>query len=327
MPYLGKHEAIARLLALARPPSEKQALLTALALSGEIIPSNAVMQGIDTLLDKAKTNPWILDEQDGWRLNSWLELLAFTERVDAILDVFDRIQERHRSPWHLRGLLSALGDSPSPEAEYVLGDLPKRDGRFLLEHDWRAALTKRNTLSAARMLLAFVGTAIPKKGSRVDSFDISRELVAFVNSHSEFRTDLYQRFQTLPDGPARSVLERAIAEVADSQGVLLLAREASARGRPFRQTGLYTALRHALVGQRPSASWPGTEEMYGLPASDLRKDLFAMVVDGTASESAIATECLAAIDQIRADYGEAEFERRHPDITRNVPWPRVGGNV
>jgi NACHT C-terminal Alpha/Beta 2 len=67
--------------------------------------------------------------------------------------------------------------------------------------------------------------------------------------------------------------------------------------------------------------------MYGLPASDLRKDLFAMVVAGTPSESAIATECLAAIDGIRDDYGEAEFERRHPDITRNVPWPRVGGNA
>jgi hypothetical protein len=321
MPYVDKADTIASLLQLLLPAIEKQELLTVLVLSGEVISSDIVLQGIDELLEKAKTNPWMLREQNGWRLNAWLRLLPFTERPGAILDVLDRLEGYRIEPWHSRQLLSALSYAPSTEAEHVLGELARRDERFLKEYDWLAALTKRNTLTVARLLLDLIcNSQLPNKRGGHDRLDLGGRLSAFMSSHEEFRQEVYGRFPRVGDGPAKSILEYAIANAADANGVLLLVRDGAAHDKRFRATALYTALRHVLVGQTSMES-SGLHQLYSIPAPELRKSLFAMVVNGNAAESRLATECLNAIDEIRDDYGHVDAEPRHPDITAGVPWP------
>ncbi|MCU7869633.1 MAG: hypothetical protein KZQ98_14045 [Candidatus Thiodiazotropha sp. (ex Lucinoma borealis)] len=320
MPYVDKADTIASLLQLPLPTIDKRDLLTVLVLSGEAISSKIVLQGIDELLEEAKTNPWMLQEQNGWRLNAWLRLLSFTLRPGAILDVLDRLEGHQLEPWNLRELLSALSYAPSAEAENVLSELTKRDERFLNEYDWLAALTKRNTLTAARILLDLVCSAsFPGKQ---DKMDFSKKLSAFMTSHEQFRKEVYERFLSVADGPAKSVLEYAIVDAADAEGVLLLVRNGAAQDKQFQTTALYTALRHVLVGQTPIES-SGMQQLYSLPAPELRKGLFAMVVNGNAAEFRLATECLTAIDEIRDDYGHVDSEPRHPDIATGVPWPQI----
>jgi hypothetical protein len=323
MPYVDKADMIASLMQLPLPAIDKQDLLTVLVLSGETIPSEVVLQGIDELFAKAKANPWMLQEQDGWRLNAWLRLLPFTEMPGSILDVLDRLDDRQLQPWNLRGLLSALSYAPSVKAENVLSELAKRDERFLSEYDWLAALTNRNTLRAARILLDLVCNASfsGKHGSH-DRLDFGNKLSAFMNSHEQFRQEVYKRFPRVADSPARSILEYAIANAAGAEGVLLLVSVGAAQDKRFRSTALYTALRHVLVGQTPIES-SGMQQLYSLPAPELRKGLFDMVVNGNAAESRLATECLTAIDEIRDDYGHVDAEPRHPNITMGVPWPKM----
>lgn len=317
-------DTIASLLKLPRPTSEKQTLLTVLALSGEIIPSQVVLQGIEELLEQAKSNPWMLDEQHGWRLDAWLQLLPFTEDPGAVLPVLDGLDIRYKAPWNLRGLLSALTYSPSDQSEVVLNELAKRDQRFLHEHDWLAALTKRNTLNAARVLLDVVSNA-PSPGEKRSHHDASlgRHIAPLMDSHKQFREEVYQRHRSLFEGRAKAIIGYAIAESPDTQAVLLLVRDAAALGKEFRATALHMALHNVLVGRRPSSSWSGMQELYSLPASEPRRELFGLVVDGNAAESALASKCLTVIDQMRDDYGDVETERRHPDITRGVPWPQL----
>lgn len=323
MPYVDKEGTIASLLQLPLPAIDKQDLLTVLVLSGETIPSEVVLQGIDELLEKAKANPWMLQEQDGWRLNAWLRLLPFTEAPGSILDVLTRLEDRYLEPWKLRGLLSALSYAPSVEAENVLSELAKRDERFLNEYDWLAAFTKRNTLTAARILLDLVCNASfsGKRGSH-DRLNFGNKLSAFMNSHEQFRQEVYERFPKVADSPAKSILEYAIANAADADGVLLLVRVGAAQDKRFRGTALYTALRNVLVGQTPIES-SGMQELYSLPAPELRKGLFNMVVNDNDAESRLATECLTAIDEIRDDYGHVDAEPRHPNIAMGVPWPQI----
>ena len=95
-------------------------------------------------------------------------------------------------------------------------------------------------------------------------------------------------------------------------------REGATRGKRLRTTLLYTALHHVLVGQTPIESY-GMQQSYSFPAPDLRKTLFAMVVNGDAEESRLATECLNSIDKIRDDYGHVDAEPRDPDIATGVP--------
>lgn len=323
MPYVDKADMIKSLLQLPLPAIEKQNLLNVLVLSGEAIYSEIVLKGIDELLDEAKTNPWMLQEQDGWRLNAWLRLLPFTERPGSILDVLDRLDGRRLKPWNLRELLSALSYAPSAEAENVLGELAKRDERFLNEYDWLEALTKRNPLTAARILLDLVcNGSLPGRGGRLDSLDFGEKLSAFMTSHEQFRQEVYERFPRVADSPAKSILEYAIANAADADGVLLLVHVDAAQDQRFQCTILYTALRHVLVDQTPIES-SGMQQLYSLPAPKLRKGLFDMVVNGNAAESRLATECLTAIDEIRDDYGHVDAEPRHPNIAIGVPWPQI----
>ncbi len=323
MPYVDKADMIRSLLQLPLPTIEKQDLLNVIVLSGETIPSKVVLQGIDELLEKAKTNPWMLQEQDGWRLNAWLRLLPFTEAPGSVLDILTRLDDRYLEPWKLRGLLSALSYAPSVEAENVLSELAKRDERFLNEYEWLAVLTKRNTLTAARILLELVcnGLFSGKRGSH-DRMDLGRKLSAFMNSHKQFRQEIYERFPRVTDSPAKSILEYAIANAADADGVLLLVRVGAAQDKRFRRTALYTALRHVLVGQTPIES-SGMHQLYSLPAPELRKGLFDMVVNGNTAESRLASECLTVIDEIRDDYGHVDAEPRHPNIAMGVPWPQI----
>jgi len=323
MPYVDKADMITSLLELPLSSNDKRDILTALVLAGETIPSGLVLQGIDDLLKEAKTSPWILQEQDGWRLYTWLRLLPFTETPGSILDVCSRLNGCYLEPWRLRELLSALSYAPSAEAENVLGELAKRDERFLGEHEWLAALAARNTLTAARILLDLVCNAsFSGKRGGGGRRDIGGVLSTFITSHEPFRKEIYDRLPSVADGPARSIFEDAIADAADVEGVLLLVRHGAAQNKRFRATELDTALRHVLIGQTPMES-PGMQEVYSLPAPELRKSLFDVVVNGGAADSRLATECLIAIDGFRDDYGHVAAEPRHPDIARGVPWPQI----
>jgi hypothetical protein len=323
MPYVDKDDKIASLLQLPLPVIDKQALLTTLVHSGEIIPSELVMQGISDLLEEAKKNLWMLQEQDVWRLNTWLCLLPFTEVPGSTYDVLTTIDNRYLAPWKLRTLLSALSYAPSDEAENVLGELAKKDERFLDEYTWLDALTKRNTLSAARILLdAICNASLSNKHENFRRMNLDYKLSAFMKSHEQFRKEIYEQYSKINYSPAKTILEDAIANVADTNGILLLVRVCAAQSKRFKGTALYMALRHALVGETPIES-SNMQQLYSLPAPELRKGLFDMVINGNDAESSLATECLTAIDEIRDDYGHVDAEPRHPNITKGVPWPRI----
>ena len=323
MPYTGKEDTIDALLRLSVPVVSKQELLTVLVLSGKAISSELVLRGIDDLLEQAKANPWMLQEQDGWRMMDWLRLLPFTDRPAAVLEVLDRAKGFRSDPWNLRSLLSALGYARSAKAETVLHELAKRDERFLGEYDWVAALVKRNTLSAKRFLLDLICSAsFTERRARLDRSDLCRTLSSLMSSDDDFRQDVYERFATLDDGPATSVLEYAIAEAADTDGVLLLTRQGASRKKRFRSTTLSTALRNVFIGHTPIEP-SGMQSSYSRPAPGLRKCLFHLVTSGDIAEARLASECLRAFDEIRDDYGNVESEPRHPDITTGVPWPKL----
>ena len=321
MPYVGKREMIDALLQLPVAAVHKRDFLTVFILAGEAISAKIVLQGIDDLLEEAKTKPWVLQEQDGWQLMYWLMLLPFTDKPASVLDILDQVEGFRAEPWRLRSLLSALGYAPSAEAETVLDELAKRDERFLSEHNWLVALTNRNTLSAYRILLELTcNISFTGQVGKHDYSDLGRKISELIASNDQFRQDVYQRFAALEDGPAKSTLEYAIAGAADTQGVLLLTREGAARENTFQATSLYRALRNVLVGQTQVDS-SGTQQLYSLPAAELRKGLFDIVISDSPAKKRLAIECLCAIDEIRDNHGHVDSEPRHPNINTCVPWP------
>lgn len=323
MPYGNRTDVINTLLQLPLPLAEKRDLLTVLVLAGEIIQADIVVDGIKALLEHAKTEHWLLN-QNSWELEAWLILLPFSDRPKAVLDALELVPNL-RQPWKLRSLLTALGQAPSPEAEEILILLARKDWRFLCEYSWLSALDNRGSMQSACVLLELICEIPFATGSvKLDSWTFGRKLAAAMQTSADVRSQAYQKYESVPVGPAKAILKHAIAEAADTDGVMLLVKSYLLQGRPFDHT-LYSAIKHVAVGERSSANWVGSYEVFSVPNPELRKRLFAMI-NGDTADSRLAIACLNAIDELRDDYGAAD-EPRHPDITTGCPWPLAAGLI
>jgi hypothetical protein len=318
MPFGNKAATIEALLEMPQPLRTKRELLAVLVLAGEIISADTVLDSIKTLLEEAKAKPWLLNEQHG-DIDDWLELLPFSDRPDATIDGLELLEPNLKQPWRLRRLLSALGYSPSPAAEHVLNQLPQKDSRFLNQYEWFAALDKRGTESAVRILLELICEgAFDKKAGGIDNRTLGRKMAGAMETYADFRAEVYKQYERLPAGPGRTILEHAISEAVDADGLLLLVRSYAEQGKPA--SYLRSAIEHVAEGRRPSADWAGATEVFSVPVPELRKRLFAMTNDDT-PEAKLAAGCLTIIDGLRDEYGPAESEPRHPDIDSGRTWP------
>lgn len=320
MPYGDKQTAIDRLLKLAQPYSAKLGLFTALVSAGELIEATLVIDGVNALLEDAKAKPWLLQENQG-TIDRWLLLLPFTNRPEATLEVLARLDPQTRLPWRLRPVLSALGFAPSETAEQILLGLAQEDGRFLEDHDWFAALEKRGTLSSLQILLNLVCQDAAKgRHGAPDIWTFGRRLAVGIQSHPDFRVDVYAKLVSDLSPHARAILEYAVAEVPDEAGVMLLVSSHASDGRAFNGV-LRSAVEHLVVEQRPSSDWVGAYEQISTPAPSLRKRLFAIARASASNQARLASACLVHIDELRDRHGVASGEPRHPDIDSGAPWP------
>jgi hypothetical protein len=64
-------------------------------------------------------------------------------------------------------------------------------------------------------------------------------------------------------------------------------------------------------------------ELIPINASEVRTGLFRLITSGEPDAAEFANTCLEAIDKMRDEHGHVDTEPRRPDITSNVPWPRV----
>jgi hypothetical protein len=319
MPFADRRARIDWFLGLNVPAAQKQRLMTMMMLAGEVVPADLVSLGIDQLIEDAKTRHWMLD-QDGWRIMEWLQLVPFSGDPAVFLANLDRFEERLVPIYNLHGPLSALGYSPSAEAESILFELARRHPESLSDYHWRSAVAKRGSEAMGMLLLDLIEVAVAngKKGERAE---LPEQLAYIAERHDRFRDALHRRFLTTPVGPARNILERAIAEDTSESGVLVLLRAAATENRPYRATALHRAIESALISQRPSENFRGMQEMFSRPTGPLRRALFDIALSGNPTEVALAKACLEAIDELRDRYGSVETDRRHPNIASGRPWP------
>lgn len=319
MPHGDRASTLDRLLQLKQSLREKQALLSALVLSGEIIRADLVLDGLRALVAEWKAKRWFDLKQDWWELEGWLDLLPFTDRPMATLDGLDLLDPAWRQPWRLRSMLSALSYAPSSEAEHVLKELTRRDAAFLNDHDWLSALERRSPLAAARTLLEFISDGTLSAAQVRDRWWFTRKLGRAMQEDAEFRADVYREYDSASGGSATELLEGAIAESADETGVLVLVQNHANRGEPY-SGSLEAGIRHAVVGERPSQDWAGVSDLFGIAVPWLRKELFGMI-QGDTPTAQLAWKCLTRIDELRDEYGPVESEPRHPDIASGRSWP------
>jgi hypothetical protein len=321
LPHGTKRTEIDALLAFPVPHAAKQRLLMSVAMAGEIVPADALIAGIDELLEAGKTETWRLAEDRG-ELMTWVELFAFSDRPEAVLDVLDRLPPQYGYASSLDRLISALAKSPHDEALGVLQALGRHDPKIMARHEWVDALIKLRTEASGRALLALVCDGTLGSGRGFDSFHLSRQLARSGEEFPPLKSEILRRYERMSAGSPKYVLESALIELADAAVVIAIIRGYAADQRPY-DGGLSRALRGIALGQRPVEGWvAGAYEEFSVSLAELRRELFAMALAKNA-QSALAEKCLVTIDKLRDRYGRIDDEPRHPDIASGQPWPLI----
>jgi len=321
LPHGAKRVEIDTLLALPQPYATKQRLLIAAAMVGEIVPADALVAGIQKLLEAGKKESWRLREDRG-ELMGWVELFAYSDRPEAVLGVIDLLPEDYRRyPRALHRLLSALGQSPHERALDVLQALARRDPRMIADHDWLDALIRLGTEESARALVALIcGGEFAVRG--VDSFRLSDRLARFAEEFPAIKDEMVQRYQRMIAGPPKSMIESALMELADPPIILALIGGYAAEGRSY-DGGLSRAIRKVALGQRPVEGWAaGAYQEFSVPLTALRQQLFGIAA-ANEPRSALAERCLLTIEKLRDEHGRIDDEPRHPNIDSGQAWPFI----
>lgn len=307
---------VRRLIELPAPLNLQQDLYIALALSGERLQAEAIRSCIRALLAGSAAKPWVLGDHH-CIFFCWVELLAFSERPAAMLEEVISLEPPYlKQPHQLRGLLAALGASGEPGVEELLLQFAAIIPGLAHEHEWLAALRTRGTESSGRELLRLL-----QEGAfdgRMDNEALAAYLAQLARNYPAFRAEMLEGLDRLDQGPAVSVIERALLMLSDTESLLSLVHHYAQTGKSG--DGLYMSIRKFVLDERPSAQFSGAVGLFPVPADDLRKQLFSLALTQV-SQAGAARQCLALIDGIRDDFGYPESERRHPDIRSGQPWP------
>jgi hypothetical protein len=314
LPHGQRDSTIEKLIALAERRA-RPGLLLNLVLSGEEIDIEVVAEGILETFEAAKTETWILTQNEGYELKSWLRLLPFVSHPSEALAVVRGMPSAQREPRFLEEMVEALADAPSDEAETVLFSLAEEDQRFYLNERWRATALRFGTPSSGRRIVDLTVKGA-FDGATTNVWQLAREIGDLFAIHPDLRAQVYSQ---LTDGPytrGLTMLARAVAENPDEDGLLLLVRLEKELKRHF---VFWQTVERAVTGHVPAENWVGAYNVVPVPAGGLRQKLFALTTDGGPED--IAARWLRQIDAIRDEHGMPETERRHPDLGSGMPWP------
>lgn len=319
MPLGTNRPELEALFKLPLPYAAKQDLFVIAAMSGVVLSADMLTAAVRELLHDAKTQSWRLEENHG-EATTWIELYAFSDQPLAVLAALDLLPPDHRLPYRLRRLLEALGQSPHSDVLKVLQALVERNPRIAEGDEWVGALVRLDSVDAARTLLEFLCSAPLSGQQRHLRHHFAGRLATFGKAHPAFRTELVARYANPGGCTSHDVIEAALLELASAEAVLAVIHGMASRGDLFDHR-LSQALRKLAVGQSPSARWVNAMELFSVPLTALRKQLFALLDDE--KQCGLARRCLEEIDDLRHEFGRINDEPRHPDIASGKPWPIV----
>lgn len=313
LPHGQRDATISKLIALS-PLRARQKLLLNLVHAGTVIESATVLAALAELIEKAKNDAWIWQQNEGWEVREWLRLIPYSDNPAATLTAADMIPEERRHRHLFDEMIDSLGETPSLGAEEALFALAERHPGFYADRNWLDSVIGLESVSSA-LLLADLIAAETVKSTSSEGWHLSRQLGAMMAKHAELRSHVYAKLEGGASTRGLLFLAGAVAENSDADGLLLLAK----LGRETRSLLSWRTIENVVTEHMPVPNWKGAFNVVPVDASLLRERLFAKVTDGGPDDD--AARCLTTIDKIRDEHGLPIAEPRHPDLKSGKPWP------
>ena len=315
MPHTERSSLVQTVLELPEPIRTKRELLAALVLDGEIISTNLVLEGIKAWLDDAAINTWRY-EQGVWELVGWLELMPFSDRPAEIVGAIEAVSKMVPHTHELERVVTRLADAPGAGIEDIILRLIRRYPKLANPDIWaQAVLSQQN----ASVLLDLVEDGSLNGPGRVDSWWLSEQIAERCRLNPEFKAVVVRRYQSSVPRKSRELIELAASKFGDPTLFMEMVKNYATSGRPYDGI-LDMAIQQIGLAKEPAESWNGAYDLRPVLLTTIRKELFSMLL-ASPLEASFAETCLLQIDRLRDDYGQAEFEPRHPDVEANRAWP------
>jgi hypothetical protein len=321
MPHSDHDALIARVMALPQPLKSKRELLAAIALDGQVLDVDIVVQAVDEWLAEDLENAWH-KRQNTWAIEPWLELLPFTTRPEAVLEGLTKVKAFYGTGWAQRWerVLAAVAAVPGAEGEALLAGLARAHKDIANDFDWMKAVLGHDSPSAVLLYVdLFIEGVFGSGPNAVDAFHAGRELAAYVEKFPEIQEDLKTRYEAVGPGPARAMFEYLFGEVGSDDDFFAMVKKYATGGQTY-DARMASAVRAISLREVPVSD--GSNSYYIHPASvaQVRKRLFGLLRDSK-KEAELARKCLIAIDALRDEHGIAANDTRHPDVMSEVQWP------
>lgn len=317
LPHVRDRGLIDALLKLPLRFSDRQDLMTTLALIGEELPASALADGVAAF--HAEVGPHFHElDQRHYQLDQWLALFLSSDTPLALMASLDGLQPFQRRPYRLGAVIGALGRAALPEADELLLALARLDPEFTKDHGWRTAVLSRGPAAATETILTLIEEGVVQdwemSGGVRDAGPVSEQLRA--------EPTLIGRFWDLYKSTDNPLLRRALIHSRNVDIVLALMTDDASQTRPLNRD-FEEAVYDLAIAHRPyrdTSSW----EIVPVEASAFRSALFHKAVSGDA-DGEFAAAALDHLDRLRDEYGAPQGERRHPDLAAGKPWPILAG--
>ena len=288
--------------------------------NGEDLP----VEDIKLLIEKREKE--VLEEnwrshENWYRIEEVVELLAFTDQPNIMVDHFKKHREHYKQTSSLGRIISALGHSSSPEAVNTLREFSNVFPELVGQDEWYSSLGRLDSEEAAELLLEVMFDATKIPYLQKESWMVSEVFKKLLGKYPDVKKDLIERLRS-KDAVAQRHFVASMTGIHEGieEDLFLAIFEATAPTEKGTFSLLYSYIEGLATEKHPAEGSDGSYHLEPFDITLLRKKLFQYAT-GESPLTGIATGMLNEIDRIRDEYGHPSSEPRHPDIKSAKAFP------
>jgi hypothetical protein len=311
-----------------------------LLFNGVMLPSDRILNILDPIINSIFEESWLYNNQGGWLLVRCLCLLMFIDPPAIGIERIRQIVFSKDFPrYELRGLMSALGCSRSPEVLALLREVASTQGGGLdnITGEWIRAVASLRTLEAAQLLLSFIEPDVDRTEIEIDLKSyygdiLASHIVDLANDDPAIKHRIFYlcSMQRSPD--QRALLSKVIAKIGTTEAILaglnliddtIISDHTATSSVPY---DLREALERIFLEQRPYGKSGSSYTLVPRNANAVRAQLFDMTLNDNRRRLS-AFSLLGQIEVWRLEHGRPSTEPRHPAFDSGEPWPPLTAEI